>query len=313
MTKRTRPCRKPNLSSTQGDSDGSSTSSPAWLLSLPDPCLESVLKHCASDLPGVQGLTSLLRCSRATYDALSTAAYEAIDPGCVAAWASLAEDYNVQLQAVHALVLGSLSAAQWRQEVEAREARTGSRRGTAGDGAGSSSGAGRTADSAAADVRFSEELQVVRRTTALQVLSTATAGQPQRRCLVRPAVRALWQAAIERKWKTTMDTRRAIMLGLSLEQIHALPHARGEQGEELSWAYDPVAAHCKALEVHGPGTLRGSLPQLVRLVEQDRGLRRQVLLLALRGSGVTLEELQLIIDNDYYLRVEWVGWVDMVL
>lgn len=100
VTKRTRPCRKPNLSSIQDDSDGPSTSSPAWLLSLPEPCLESVLKHCASDLPGVRGLTSLLRCSRATYDALSTAAHEAIDPGCVAAWSSLAEDYNVQLQAL---------------------------------------------------------------------------------------------------------------------------------------------------------------------------------------------------------------------
>lgn len=70
-----------------------------WLLSLPGPCVEAVVRHCAADLdlPGVQGLVSLLLACRATHDTYAQLVYEALDPGCCADWADLLSQHRARL------------------------------------------------------------------------------------------------------------------------------------------------------------------------------------------------------------------------
>lgn len=254
-----------------------------WLLHLPDHCMHLVSASLRRDLPGIQGLISLLFASRTAYDSYADIVYEALDPGCVEALSTWdqslavvrrlagqerecqgqrpgsagASDASVAVTASVAAATGVVTAAA---EAPAQAAAV-----PAAAGGTRSLVPCNSADPGVCDAStcnpYWQQLQCAAAATVLRRMRP----QPRRMCAVRPHVQALWRACHpadkQRRKPSMMWSNEVRKLLPSDAYARLLPEKGGR--------YHALDVQEQVLLVHGPGTHPHIIADLQQRVDAE--------------------------------------------
>lgn len=254
-----------------------------WLLHLPDHCMHLVSARLRSDLPGIQGLVSLLLASRTAYASYADIVYEALDPGCVEAlstwdqslaairrlagqehecrgqWPGSAGASDVSV-AVTTSVAAATVIVTAAAEAAAKAAAVPAAAGGTGSLAQCDPAAPAVTDPSTCNPYW-QQLQCAAAVTVLRWVRP----QPRRMCAVRPNVQALWRAchpADKQRGKPRMMWSNVVRKLLPSDAYARLLPEKGGR-------YHALDVQEQVLLVHGPGTHPHIIADLQQRVEAE--------------------------------------------